>query len=62
MAQLYRQIGSPQHPRRDAHRVSFGGYGDVQVLGLACDVLDCHGNLQLDDVLDVGGFNTSVAI
>ena len=46
------------HPsilKRDAHQESFGGYGDVQVLGyLACDVLDCHGNLQLDDVLDVG--------
>ncbi|TXI92033.1 MAG: hypothetical protein E6Q34_06780 [Burkholderiaceae bacterium] len=46
------------HPsilKRDAHHESFGGYGDVQVLGyLACDVLDCHGNLQLDDVLDVG--------
>lgn len=46
------------HPailKRDAHHETFGGYGDIQVLGyLSCDVLDCHGNLQLDDVLDVG--------
>ena len=46
------------HPailKRDAHQENLGGYGDVQVLGyLSCDVLDCHGNLQLDDVLDVG--------
>ena len=46
------------HPailKRDAHHAVFGGYGDIQVLGyLACDVLDCHGNVQLDNVLDIG--------
>lgn len=46
------------HPailKRDAHQENYGGYGDIQVLGyLACDVLDCHGSVQLDDVLDVG--------
>lgn len=46
------------HPailKRDAHHETFGGFGDIQVLGyLSCDVLDCHGTVQLDDVLDVG--------
>ena len=45
------------HPailQRDAHHEVFGGYGDIQALGyLACDVLDCHGSVQLDDVFDV---------
>lgn len=45
------------HPailQRDAHHDMFGGYGDIQALGyLTCDVLDCHGNVQLDDVFDV---------
>ena len=60
------------HPailKRDAHHETFGGYGDIQVLGyLSCDVLDCHGNLQLDDVLDVaevqyvGGHLSAIAI
>lgn len=46
------------HPailKRDAHHETFGGFGDIQVLGyLSCDVLDSHGSVQLDDVLDVG--------
>lgn len=45
------------HPailQRDSHHEVFGGYGDIQALGfLACDVLDCHGTVQLDDVFDV---------
>ena len=45
------------HPailQRDAHHEVFGGFGDIQALGyLACDVLDCHGSVQLDDVFDV---------
>ncbi|MFZ6843546.1 polymer-forming cytoskeletal protein [Undibacterium sp. RuTC16W] len=45
------------HPailQRDAHHEMFGGFGDIQALGyLACDVLDCHGSVQLDDVFDV---------
>ncbi|MDY7536685.1 hypothetical protein QN372_18075 [Undibacterium sp. RTI2.1] len=45
------------HPsilQRDAHHEIFGGFGDIQALGyLACDVLDCHGSVQLDDVFDV---------
>jgi cytoskeletal protein CcmA (bactofilin family) len=45
------------HPailQRDAHHALFGGFGDIQALGyLTCDVLDCHGDVQLDDVLDV---------
>lgn len=45
------------HPailQRNDHHVAFGGYGDIQALGfLACDVLDCQGDVQLDDVFDV---------
>lgn len=45
------------HPailQRNDHQEVFGGYGDIQALGyLACDVLDCHGNVQLDGVFDV---------
>lgn len=45
------------HPailQRNDHHLAFGGYGDIQALGfLACDVLDCQGDVQLDDVFDV---------
>ncbi|MFZ6751433.1 hypothetical protein [Undibacterium sp. Ren11W] len=45
------------HPailQRNSHQEVFGGYGDIQALGyLACDVLDCHGDVQLDGVFDV---------
>lgn len=37
------------------HQDAFGGFGDIQALGyVACADLDCHGNVQLDDVLEVG--------
>lgn len=40
---------------RYAHHDPFGGFGDIQALGyVACADLDCHGNVQLDDVLEVG--------
>ena len=45
----------PAIAQRDAHHEQFGGYGDIQVLGyLGCDVLDCHGSVQLDDILEAG--------
>lgn len=45
----------PAIAQRDAHQEQFGGYGDIQVLGyLGCDVLDCHGSVQLDDILEAG--------
>ncbi len=60
------------HPailQRNDHQQAFGGYGDIQALGfLACDVLDCHGDVQLDDVFDVvevqyiGGHLSALAI
>lgn len=63
------QLVHPAIAKRDAHHEDFGGYGDIQVLGyLACDVLDCHGSVQLDDVLDVsevqyvGGHLSTIAM
>lgn len=63
------QFVHPAILKRDAHQATFGGYGDIQVLGyLSCDVLDCHGSVQLDNVLDmgevqyVGGHLSAIAI
>lgn len=48
-------LAHPAIIARNAHTHLFGGNGDIQALGfLACDVLDCHGNVQLDDTLEVG--------
>ncbi|MFZ6770631.1 hypothetical protein ACO0LM_26545 [Undibacterium sp. Di26W] len=49
------QLVHPAILARHDHHDAFGGYGDIQALGyLTCADLDCHGNVQLDDVLEAG--------